>query len=350
MMPIALNAYFIIPLLNVQMRVPSCIIRGRRRGDAMADGVYEVNDGRVSGIHTRSRARVVSFGALSRGDFAPYLYILPSLLIFSVFVYFPFIKTAILSLSLTNRRGRAVEFVAFENYLELFSSPDFWNSISLTFRFAFMLIVPTIVISLFLSLLAFAKIKGGRVFELFYSMPAAIASAPAAMIWLMITHPTNGILNRLLRADVFWLSDPKLALITVAVVTVWLAIGMSFIFLFTGLKSIPKELIESAMIDGANYAQRAKSILLPMLSPQLFFVFFLNTAGAFQAFAQIKLLTQGGPGDSTNVLVHAIYKDAFINGRFDMASAQSLVLFAIVFLITLGQFACEKRSVHYNGR
>lgn len=282
-----------------------------------------------------------------REKLVPYLYLLPSFILFAVFVYYPFFKTIYLSFNLTNRRGEAVEFVGFENYIELISSASFYNSLSVTFKFALLIIVPTMGISLALALLADNKLKHNRIYELMFSMPMAIASAPAAMIWVLIFHPTKGMANYLLGTNIRWLADPKVAIYVVAFVTVWLSIGMNFIFLFTGLKSVPKELIESANIDGASYLQKVKAVILPLLTPQLFFVLFMNLVGAFQAFGQIKLLTQGGPGDSTNVIVHSIYRDAFFNGRFEMASSQSIILFLIVFSITLIQFAFEKKGVHY---
>ena len=277
----------------------------------------------------------------------PYMYLIPSFLLFAVFVYFPFLKTIYLSFTLTNRRGEAVEFIGFENFTELFTSASFFNSLKITFKFSFMIIVPTILISLVLALLAYNKLKGNRVYELMFSLPMAIASAPAAMIWTMIFHPTSGIANVLLQTEIRWLADPKYAIYAVAFVTIWLSLGINFIFLFTGLKSVPTELIESANIDGASYWKKVRYIIMPLLTPQLFFVLFLNLVGGFQAFGQIKLLTQGGPGDSTNVLVHAIYRDAFFNGRFEMASAQSIILFFIILSITMIQFAFEKRGVHY---
>lgn len=277
----------------------------------------------------------------------PYLYLLPSFILFGLFVYYPFFKTIYLSFNLTNRRGEAVEFVELENYIELLTSASFYNSLGVTFKFAILIIIPTMVISLALALLADNKLKHNRIYELMFSMPMAIASAPAAMIWILIFHPTNGIANYLLNTNIRWLADPKVAIYVVAFVTVWLGLGMNFIFLFTGLKSVPKELIESANIDGASYLQKVKAVILPLLTPQLFFVLFMNLVGAFQAFGQIKLLTQGGPGDSTNVIVHSIYRDAFFNGRFEMASSQSIILFLIVFSMTLVQLAFEKKGVHY---
>jgi sn-glycerol 3-phosphate transport system permease protein len=300
--------------------------------------------------HTRQQVKVRETG-ISRQwkkvSLEPYLYLLPCLILFGAFVYLPFVKTIYLSLVLTNRRGEPVEFLGLENYKEIFASEAFYNSLFVTFKFVLMLVVPCIVIGLILALLANNNLKGKRLYELMFSMPMAIASAPAAIIWTVIFHPTNGIVNTLLHTNTRWLADPKTALMAVTLVTVWLGIGINFIFLLTGLKSIPVELIESADIDGAKYTQKLRYILLPLLTPQMFFVIFMNIVNAFQAFGQIKLLTQGGPGDATNVLVYSIYKEAFVNGRFDMASSESIILFFIVFIITMIQFAFEKKGVHY---
>ncbi len=282
-----------------------------------------------------------------KGKIEPFLYMIPSLMIFTLFVFYPFIKTCIMSVSRTNLRGQIKEFVGLENFKEVILSPEFYNSLIITLKFVFIVTTLSIVIGLILALLANNKLKGNRAFELVFSMPMAIASAPASIIWMMIFHPTNGILNYFLGTEIGWLTDSKYALIAVAIVTIWLNIGINFIFLLTGLRNISDELMESASIDGAGYLSKVKNIILPMLSPQLFFVIFMNLINSFQAFAQIKLLTQGGPGDSTNVLVHSIYREAFFNGRFEIASVQALLLFAIMFIVTVLQFRWEKRGVHY---
>lgn len=274
----------------------------------------------------------------------PFLYMAPALIIFALFVFYPFVKTVIMSLSRTNLRGQVKDFVGLENFRDVILSEEFYNSLAVTLKFVLMVTIPAIVIGLVLALLANNKLKGNKIFELIFSMPMAIASAPAAIIWMMIFHPTNGILNYLLGTNIGWLTDSKYALISVAIVTVWLNIGINFIFLVTGLRNIPDELIESASIDGAGYFTKVKNIILPMLSPQMFFVVFMNLINSFQAFAQIKLLTQGGPGDSTNVLVHSIYREAFFNGRFEMASVQALLLFVIMLIVTVIQFRWEKKG------
>lgn len=277
----------------------------------------------------------------------PFLYLVPAFIIFGLFVFYPFLKTIVLSFSTTNIRGEIKSFVGLENFIELFSSAAFYNSILVTFKFVLLVAAPSVIIAFILALLASNKLKGNRVFELMFSLPMAIASAPAVTIFTMVFHPTNGILNYILGQEIGWLIDPKYALLSVAIVTVWLSIGLNFIFLTTGLRNIPTELLESAAIDGATYLHKLKHIILPLVSPQLFLVVVINIIGAFQAFGQIKLLTQGGPGDSTNVLVHSIYREAFFNGRFEVACTQALVLFFIMLVVTLVQFKLEKKGVHY---
>lgn len=277
----------------------------------------------------------------------PFLYLIPAFAVFMIFVFYPFVKTIILSLSQTNLRGEIKSFVGLENFIELFQSPEFYSSIIVTFKFVFLVATPSVIIGFVFALLANNKLKGNRIYELMFSLPMAIASAPAAAIWTMIFHPTNGVLNFVLGQEIGWLTDPRYALISVAVVTTWLNLGLNFIFLTTGLRNIPTELLESSAIDGANFFHKLKNIIIPMVSPQMFLVIFMNLINAFQAFGQIKLLTQGGPGDSTNVLVHSIYREAFFNGRFETACTQALVLFVIMMIVTLLQFKFEKKGVHY---
>ncbi|MGL5416199.1 MAG: carbohydrate ABC transporter permease [Clostridium sp.] len=277
----------------------------------------------------------------------PFIYLIPAFLIFSIFVFYPFLKTIVMSMSTTDIRGEINGFVGFENFKELLSSEAFYNSIIVTFKFVALVAIPSIVIGLALALLANNKLKGNRIFELIFSLPMAIASAPAAIIWTMIFHPSMGVLNYLLGTEIGWLTDPKYALIAISIVTVWLNLGINFIFLLTGLRNIPEELLESGSIDGAGYFSKLKNIIMPMISPQMFLVVFMNIVNAFQAFGQIKLLTQGGPGDSTNVLVHSIYREAFFNGRFESACAQAIILFLIMFVVITIQFKFEKKGVHY---
>lgn len=277
----------------------------------------------------------------------PYLYLIPCLLIFIIFVYFPFVKTIYLSLFNTNPKGKAVLFTGFGNYISLFESPVFIKSLAVTFKFVILVVIPSIIIGLCTALLANVKLKASGIFKVMYAIPMAVSSACAAIIWMMLFHPSIGFLNYALKTNIGWLTDEKWAIAAVSMVTVWMNIGMNFIFLLSGLQTISKELYESASIDGANYFHKLASITLPGLSPTLFFLMVVDIINAFQAFGQVNIMTNGGPGESTNVLVFSIYRDAFFNNRFGMASAESVILFVIMLVVTLVQFKYEERSVFY---
>lgn len=278
----------------------------------------------------------------------PYLFLLPSLILFGLFVFYPFAKTFLFSFTLTDSRGSPVEFVGFDNYIRLFANSQFLNSLLRTAMFAPMVAIPTLLIGYFLAAMATERFRGSRVYEVMYSLPMAVASAPAAVIWAVLMSPgKNGILNHLLNSEIRWLLDERYAIWAVAFVTVWLSVGATFIFLLTGFRNVPDDVVESARIDGAGYFTRLFRIVTPIASPQIFFVVFLNLVSSFQAFAQIRLLTQGGPSYTTNVLVYNIYMSAIRNSRYETAFAQSVLLFLIILCITIIQFATEDKVVYY---
>jgi len=277
----------------------------------------------------------------------PYLFLLPAFTIFALFLFYPFGRTIYLSTFLTDKLGNAKVFWGLGNYRDLFASSSFWASVGVTFQFVAIVAFGGLIVVLTTSLLTTKKYPGVTFASASYAMPVAIASAAASMAFRMILHPTNGLLNILLGTQINWRGDPNWALFSVSMVTIWLASGINFIFISAGLRGVPDELYESASIDGAGYWRKLFSITLPSISPTLFFQIIINIISAFQSFSQIRLLTEGGPGDATNVIVYAIYRDAFFNFRFGTAAARSIILFVIVLVITLIQFSFEKRSVHY---
>ena len=277
----------------------------------------------------------------------PYLFLVPALVVFGVFLFYPFVRTVYLSFFLTDKYGQAKIFWAFKNYTDIFNDSSFWISLKVTFQFVLMVAAGGLIIGLITSLLTAKKYPGNAFASAVYAMPVAIASAAASMSFKMILHPTNGLLNIVFGTSINWTGDPRYALISVAGMTIWLTSGINFIFISAGLRNIPDELYESASIDGAGYWKRLRHITLPGLSPTLFFQVIINIIGAFQSFSQIRLLTKGGPGDATNVIVYNIYKNAFENFRFGTAAALSVILFVIILIITLFQFSMEKRSVNY---
>lgn len=277
----------------------------------------------------------------------PYFYLIPSLLVFGVFLFYPFFKTVYLSLYKTNKMGQAKLFVGLGNYKELLSSPSFLNSLKVTLIFVLIVVVGSMFLGLVAAVLCNKAFPGIRFFSTAYALPMAIASSSAAMIFQIMLHPSVGIVNKLLGLNINWLNDPKTALYCVAILTAWLNSGINFLYFSAGLGNIDETIYERASVDGASGIQQFFSLTLPGLSPIMFYTLVVNIIQAFQSFGQIKILTEGGPNESTNVIVYSIYRDAFFNYRFGSAAAQSVILFIIIMLITLVMFRMEKKGVAY---
>lgn len=292
-------------------------------------------------------AELAPVGARRR-RMAPYLFLLPVMVFLIAFYYYPFVKTIVTSFTVTDAAGQFKKVVGFRNFLMIFKRKDFLPILGNTLRFVPMIALPTLLLGLLLALFANKRAPGvSRLTETMFSMPMAIASASAALVWSLIYNPVVGVANYLLGLQINWLTDDRFAMLSVAIVTVWLQTGSNFIFLLTALRGVPQDLMESAMIDGAGGLRKFFHITLPMISPTLFFVIFLDIMGSFQAFGQIRILTQGGPGIATRVLVYDIYLEAFMNYRFGTACAESLILFAMMLMVTLIQFRFENKGVHY---
>lgn len=286
-------------------------------------------------------------GKKSAAKINPYFYLVPSMLIFAVFLFYPFFKTIYLSLYKTNKMGEAKLFVGLENYKALFSSPSFHNSLKVTLIFVSVVVIGSMLLGLVAAVLCNKAFPGIRFFSTAYALPMAIASSSAAMIFQIMLHPAVGIVNKLLNLDINWLNDPKTALWCVAILTAWLNSGINFLYFSAGLGNIDETIYERASVDGASGIQQFFSLTLPGLSPIMFYTLVVNIIQAFQSFGQIKILTEGGPNESTNVIVYSIYRDAFFNYRFGSAAAQSVILFLIVMVITLIMFRMEKKGVKY---
>ena len=275
---------------------------------------------------------------------SPYLFVVPSLAVFAIFLFYPFFKTIYLSLYKTNNLGQAKLYVGLDNYREVLQSPSFHNSLKVTLIFVLIVVAVSMLMGLINALLCQKAFPGIRFFSTAYALPMSIASASAAMIFRLMLDPTVGIVNKLLGVDIAWIQDPKYALLSVALLTAWLNSGINFLYFSAGLTAIDESLYERASVDGANEWQKLFRITLPSLRPILFYTLVVNIILAFQSFGQVKILTSGGPGESTNLIVFSIYRNAFFNFRFGTAATESVILFFIIFLLTLLMFRSEKKS------
>lgn len=278
-------------------------------------------------------------------------FLLPSIILFSLFLFYPMIKTLYLSFFLTDMAGTPTVFVGLDNYIQLYTSNIFRKSFISTFLFVLYIVPTSIIIALFLAVLANEKLKGVGLFRTMYSSTMGISVAAGSIFWMYLFNPSMGLLNEALGFigidSIGWLTDPDWALIAISLTTIWMNIGFTFLILLGGLQSIDQSLYENANIEGAGYFRKLFQITVPMLSPTLFFVLVVTIINAFQTFGQIDILTKGGPQYETNLIVYSIYREAFVNRQFGPASAQAVVLFVIILIMTVVQFKFSERKVHY---
>ena len=279
------------------------------------------------------------------------LYLSPSLIIFAAFTFIPLVRSFWLSTYLTNPIGLPSKFIGLENYRRMFATPVFLNSLSRSAQFVLYTVPGAILVSLGLAILGNLRLKGIQFFRMAFSITIAVSGATASVIFLYLYHPSLGALNYIMSwfniPAVEWLVDRDAALISVAIVTVWLQIGLNTVILLAAMQGIPEELYESAMIDGAGAWSRFRNITLPFLSSTFFFLIVVDTLASFQTFTPVHIMTSGGPLDSTNLLVYSIYREFYFNGKYGFAAAQSVALFFIMLVLTIIQFVFIERRVFY---
>lgn len=290
--------------------------------------------------------KTVQKKGLTFRDLTPYLYIIPSLALFICFVFYPFVKTIVLSLSTTDVSGNITGSAGFANYAFALNDKTMWTAIGVTFKYAAMVVVGSIVLGTLCAILANESFKGRGIVRTVYAMPMAISSACIAVIATFILNPTMGILNQMLGTTNKWLRDINLALPSVSVVTIWMNIGMNYLFVIAALQSVDVSLYEAGSIEGVNFFQKHWYITIPSISPTLFFLLVINVINSFQSYAQIRLMTQGGPGKFTTTLVYLIYRETFENMRYASGATMSVILFVILFILTAIQFKVEKKVTY----
>ena len=279
------------------------------------------------------------------------IYLLPSMLIFLIFTFYPFVKTLVTSFFATTNTGALTQFVDIQNYISLFTDPKYLQNLGNTLLYLVLTVPLTVIISLMLAVLSCSNLPGMGVFRTIFSSTMGISVAAGSVFWNLLFHPTAGLLNHLISSlggrPVGWLTDANCALLSVSAVSIWMNIGFSYLVLMGGLKNIDDSHYESVEIVGGGFFYRLFKVTIPLISPSLFFVFTTALIGAFQSFGLIDMLTAGGPNNSTNLLVYRLYKDAFVNFRIGSASAQGVVLFLLILLVSQLQSKLTERLVTY---
>ena len=241
-----------------------------------------------------------------------------------------------------------VRFVGLTNWQSVLGDPELWNSLKVTALLVVMVVPVQTMIGLVLAVMLNKRLPGSAMLRVVYSIPWVCAPLALGLVWKWIFAPTDGALNALLGTRVAWLSEPTLALPSVAVMSVWSQVGYVMLFFLAGLAGIPDELIEAAQLDGASRTRIFWSITMPMLRPTTFFVVVTSTITAFQMFDNIYALTQGGPRNATDVISYRIYSLAFTSFDLGRAAVSAMVLFAIIAAVTLIQQRYFARRITYD--
>lgn len=279
------------------------------------------------------------------------LFLAPSLIGFLVFMVLPMFGG--LFLSFTNWDMLSTpKFVGLENYQTLLGDKLFFVSLKNTLVYSAIVLGGGIPLSLGLAMLVNSKLPGVEVFRTIFFIPVVVSSVAASLVWKWIFQPDYGVLNSILKFfhldPLLWLGDPSTALLSVAIVSIWMGMGYNMVLLLAGLKGIPTHLYEAAQIDGANPLQRFWCITLPLLTPTLFFVLVMSVISSFQVFGQVFVMTvKAGPGNATLVYVYYLWQNAFSWFKMGYASALAYILFLIIFIITLIQMKLLDQRVSY---
>lgn len=283
-----------------------------------------------------------------RSNLVGYSFILPNLIGYAIFVFIPVIFSFILSVMKWDGSKAPMEFVGLKNFAQIFGDRIFVQSFLHTIQYALLTVVPTLVLSLLLAVLLNHKLKGIAIFRTALYFPYIASIVAVGAVWNMLFQPDFGPINEFLKfigisRPPRWVVDVKWAMVAISVVSVWKYMGYYMIVYLAALQGISGSLYEAAGMDGANGIQKLRYITIPMLTPTTFFVLIMLTIQCFKVFDLVYVMTGGGPGNATKTLVNYIYEKAFTSWEFGPASAGAIVLFAVVLVITLIQFAGEKK-------
>jgi sn-glycerol 3-phosphate transport system permease protein len=281
----------------------------------------------------------------------PYLLLAPQLVVTLVFFFWPAGQAVYTSVLQQDAFGQSVTYVGLQNFKEVLGDPDYRATLWRTVIFSTAVAVAALAPALLFALMAERVIRGATFYRTVLVLPYAIAPAVAGVLWLFMFSPSIGILAYWLKKlGIDW--NPKLdgsdAMTLVIIAAAWKQISYNFLFFLAGLQSIPKALLEAASIDGAGEWRKFRTIIFPLLSPTTFFLLVVNIVYAFfDTYGIIDTVTNGGPAKATEILVYKVYYDGVIALNLGSSAAQSVILMAIVILLTAIQFKYVEKKVHY---
>ena len=288
---------------------------------------------------------------LFRSAWLPWALIAPQLAIIGIFFFLPAGQAVLQSFQVEDAFGMSREWVGLQNFRQLWNDPDYLGAFQRTAVFSILVAGIGIVVSLALAIFADRIVRFAMVYKTLLIVPYAVAPVIAGVLWVFLFSPSIGVVTYYLgELGYGWnhMMNDNQAMTLIVIASVWKQISYNFLFFLAGLQSIPKALIEAASIDGAGAWRRFWNIQLPLLSPTTFFLLVINIVYAFfDTFGIIDAATQGGPGQSTSILVYKVYQDGFKALDLGGSAAQSVILMLIVIALTVVQFRYVEKKVQY---
>ncbi|MGA9400122.1 carbohydrate ABC transporter permease [Haladaptatus sp.] len=274
-------------------------------------------------------------------DLSWYAIVLPKVFIFAAVLLIPFLGAFYVSLHQWEPLARSHPFVGIDNYVRLVQDPIFWDALINTAGYSLALLVFDVPIALGLALLLNMNLRGTKFYSAAIFLPVVTSWVVVSLIWSWIYNPQYGLLNTMLGTiglpQLSWLQSSKTALASIALMSIWKHIGFNMVIFLAGLKGIPDDLYEAAIIDGANRWERFRYVTLPLLKPTTFFVFVVTLVFSFRVYTQVYVMTNGGPVHSTYTIVYYFWQTGFQQFEMGYASAIAVVLFLLVFGLSVLQ-------------
>lgn len=279
--------------------------------------------------------------------YIPYLFLLPAVAILTVFFFIPFFQTIWLSFLNYSNDIYNPNFIGFQNYIDIFYNPIFYKVMWNTVLYLIVAVPFLVIFPLFLAILINQKIKGITMYKILIYIPVIISIVVAAIAFKWL-YAQDGILNYFIGLlnlpTIGWLTDTKYAIFSVIILTIWKGIGYYMMIYLAALMSVPKELYEACDIDGANFLQKHFTVTVPHLMPTIALVTTISSISAMKIFAEIYVMTKGGPLNSTKTIVYYIYEKAFENLDLGYASAMAVILLIIVLIMSLINIFCFEKE------
>ncbi len=281
----------------------------------------------------------------------PYLMVAPAMAVFGVFILYPIFYMIYLSFFDWNLIGE-MKYIGLENYTDMLSDKDFWQVLGNSVYYMVMVVIFQMILSLLLAAYLNRNTRVNRILQSIAFTPYITSMVSVAFIWMWLMDSDYGLLNYLLSliglGPVGWLSDPKVAMNSLVLVSVWKGLGYNTIIIISAMQSVPGYLYEAAALDKTPRWKAFWKITLPMISPPLFFLALMNIIAALKVFETVNIMTQGGPMNSTNTLVYNIYQYGFDYFKIGYASALGVALMVVIGFFTLIYFRVLSKRVYYN--